>query len=444
MSEFCATLGCENVPAESGYCSECLDISPTFANEDGELATWDEAEFKRPENGVWATDRLEQEQWMGHVDKKPFAPWGDRDYRAPCTKDEHEAGTTDECDCDARWKWGITDHYVDGETIAMVEDDPRLDGRAFLQRPDDEYAYIDGDDVRDPETGEVHPAFLSVIERLGVSYADVSASDAGVHVPYKGELSEGVKQAAWQLDDEHWGGNDDLPSVEIYAGKRVCVETGKHIPGTPTETKEWDDDALLEVLHENDQLPDHPVDEQNSFDASDYEAEATSSDETATDIRDLYAAVDRLDPQHVADKTIVHRWNDDASTSENTRAFAPVWGRNSNGTANIVDDRIWQDTGDEAGYGGPVVMALIDAGEMSPRNASPRKATGSLWWKGVEHLRELGFEIPELEDDSSPAESGDHRHDIETCAPPKVRHEPFERDERKGVNLSVKEAAEQG
>ncbi len=57
---------------------------------------------------------------MGRRGKLPFAPWGERDHP--------EA----DADTDARFKWGLTEHYVDGETVALAEDDPRLDGRVFL------------------------------------------------------------------------------------------------------------------------------------------------------------------------------------------------------------------------------------------------------------------------------------------------------------------------
>jgi len=361
---------------------------------------WSDADFTTPESGNWPPELLEREQWMGHIDKKPFAPWGDRNAPAPCSKDDHPE-TAAECECDARWKWSYTDHYVDGETIAMAEVDDRLDGRAFLQQADDPYVYVDGDDVRDPDTGDVHPAFAALLEHLGLTYADVSQSGAGVHAQYRGDFPEGVKQAAWQLDDEPWGSNDELPSIEIYPGKRVCVATGEHVPGTPTEIREWNADVLDPLLEANDEVAtsqrDTPSTARDDYDLDDYDPAATTATETTDDIRDIFAALDRLDARKVADRTIVSSWNDDASTSDGYRAFAPTWGRNANGTANIVDDRIWQDTGDEGGYGGPVVMALIDAGEMSHRNASPRRARGELWFTGIEHLRELGFDIPKLD-----------------------------------------------
>lgn len=100
---------------------------------EGERTGYDstEAAFTAPKRGVWASELLNREQWMGHVEKRPFAPWADRD---------HPEADGDE---DARWKWGITDNYVDGDTIAIAEDDPRLDGRVFLQQDDDPYVFVD-------------------------------------------------------------------------------------------------------------------------------------------------------------------------------------------------------------------------------------------------------------------------------------------------------------
>lgn len=97
-----------------------------------------------------------------------------------------------------------------------------------------------------------------------------------------------------------------------------------------------------------------------------------------------------LDACDIVEQTIIHSWNDTASTTAGHRAFYPTWGPNSNGPANIVNDRIWQDTGDRGGYGGPVMMALIDAGEFTDRTISPRDTKGGLWRKGVERLRHLG------------------------------------------------------
>ncbi len=376
-AEECCTDGLEE---ESSSHSESLD-------------------FTNPESGVFPAACMDRQQWMAHSEKKPFAPWGDRDAPAECNDNSCPAETADspECDCDARWKWGYEGFYVDGETVASVEDDDRVDGRAFLQQAEDPFMFVDGDDVRCPETGRVHPQFREVLFKLGATYTDVSTSGSGAHAVYFGELPDGLPQTAWAIDDEPWGANDDLPEIELYANRHVCVMTGEHVPGTPDDVCDVDEDALWNILDQNGLLPTEKNREGPDFELQDYEPEATSADETTDDIRDIFAAIDRLDARRVAEETIVHRWNDDASTSGEHRAFVPSWGKDARGTANIVNREIWQDTGG-GGYGGPVAMALIDLAEMRPSNASPRDTGGEKFFKGVEHLRDLGFPIPELDD----------------------------------------------
>ena len=354
---------------------------------------WGAADFTDPTPREWPTEWAEAVRWMCRIpeDKHSFAPWGDRNHP------DGEEGK------DARYKWGLKDNYEDLETALKWDDmNPETDGLAFhlVESENEPWAFVDGDDVRCPDTGEVHPAFIDALERLGVTYADISTSGTGVHAAYKGDLPEGVKTAEWELDEEPWGENDDRPSIEIYDHKHVCIATGDHVPGTPLTVAEWDDDELNDLLDENDQLPDEPLTpgDRVDFDLDDHEPSATEADETTDDIRDIWHAIDRLDARRVADDTIVQQWNDSASTSGGNRAFIPTWGSSSDsGTANIVDDRIWQDTGSRGGYGGPTVMAAIDLGEISDRGAQPSDVKGELWWKAVDHLRDLGYGIPEYE-----------------------------------------------
>ena len=163
------------------------------AREGGD-GTWTDADFSTPVADVWPEELLEREQWMGHVDKRPFAPWADRDH--PEAK----------ADKDARWKWGLSENYVDGERAKRGTDDPRLDGVCFLQQEDDPYLFVDGDDVRCPQTKEIHPAFRAFLELLGVSYADISTSGTGVHVHFRGEIPiDRTEQVSFEIDSKPWG-----------------------------------------------------------------------------------------------------------------------------------------------------------------------------------------------------------------------------------------------
>jgi len=368
---------------------------------------WRDADFTDPESGLWVTEQVERGQWMGHKpgDKQPFSPWADPDAPVEC-KHHEEPTTCAECGHSAQFKWGYEGNYTDHEeALTWAERDPRLAGLAFIQREDDPLAFVDGDDVRCPETGEVHPVFEAFLEHLGVTYADISVSGAGVHAVYLGSLPEGVKQAVWEIDDEPWGANDDLPAIEIYDGKHVCIATGEHVPGTPDDAGRWDDDALEAILAANDQHPTRAsADDYEEFDASDYEASATSSSETTEDIRDVYAALDRLDAQRVAERTIVDEWLEPSHADY--RAFVPTWAPSGyDGTANFVTSDVWKDSGTRGGKGGPACMAAIDAGLVTDRDC-PRRVNGETWWKAVDHLRELGFDIPEyVSTDTVDAES---------------------------------------
>ena len=403
------------VPTDDGAEAAHVDVNPTpeaneTASRDEESAVndeydvadstgWADADFTNPESGLWVTDQVEREQWMGHKpgDKQPFSPWADPDAPVEC-KHHEEPTTCGECGHSAQFKWGYKGNYTDHEeALTWADRDPRLAGLAFIQREDDPLAFVDGDDVRCPETGEVHPIFEALLEHLGLTYADISVSGTGVHAVYRGSLPEGVKQAVWEIDTEPWGVNDDRPAIEIYDGKHVCIATGEHVPDTPKDADEWDNDALKAILAANDQLPARAsAEDYEEFDASDYEPGATSSSETTEDIRDIYAALDRLNAQRVADRTIVDEWLEPSHADY--RAFVPTWApAGYKGTANFATSDVWKDSGTRGGKGGPACMAAIDAGLVSDRDC-PRCVNGETWWKAVDHLRDLGFSIPELED----------------------------------------------
>ncbi|WP_254522484.1 hypothetical protein [Natrinema caseinilyticum] len=226
--------------------NENSDSDADYAEFAGE---WGDADFANPERDVYPDELLEREQWMGRAGKsgkQPVVPWGDENAPAECSRAGHT--TADKCDCDARWKWDYSDHYVTGKELEMFLEDPKyretVNGRVFIQREDDPYAFVDGDDVVCPETGTVHPAFIAVLEHLGVTYTDVSTSGSGVHAYYRGDLPIEKGQATFEIDTEPWGTNDEPPAIEIYANKHVNVATGKHVPGTPLEINEWNEDVL--------------------------------------------------------------------------------------------------------------------------------------------------------------------------------------------------------
>jgi hypothetical protein len=117
------------------------------------------------------------------------------------------------------------------------------------------------------------------------------------------------------------------------------------------------------------------------------------------DILDAITDIERNIEQVAAD-TIVSSWTDSKSgftdnSGDGKRAFIPTWGSSSSstgsGNANYVDktNGLWYDSGNDTS-GGAVKMALI-AEEEWPRSETPE---GEAWFRGVQHLRDLGYEIP--------------------------------------------------
>jgi len=165
--------------------------------------TWEDAAFADVKPGVYPVEMVGYDGWMTHKgDKLPYAPWTDPDAPAPCSK--HDT-TADECDCSARYKWGWELNRRPFEKAHMALDDDRLDGLVFIQTEADLFVFVDGDDVRCPETGDVHPAFIALLEHFGLTYADVSTSGTGVHAIYRGDLPADETVATWQIDTEPWG-----------------------------------------------------------------------------------------------------------------------------------------------------------------------------------------------------------------------------------------------
>lgn len=342
---------------------------------------WSEVDFANPATDTYPPAWLEREQWMGHREKQPFAPWGDRN---------HPEADPDE---DARYKWGLSENYLDGEKIAMGEHDPRLDGRVFLQQEEDPFAFIDGDDVRDPETGEVHPGFIAILEHLGITYADVSITGTGIHAPYlapDGLPVEGKEQASFPIDTEPWGANDDLPSIEIYANTHVCVATGEHVPGTPTEIREWNADALRSILQANgyDDAPtlNHDTDRDRP-DLDNYEPGATTADEITEDVRDVLAAVDRLQPKELPLRT--HQVGTDSTGWEK---WDPSTYRRSSGKNSLhtPDRQTFFDHKKGETFGVLKLFAL----EQGILSRPGERLAGEKWWEAVEKAREAGASIP--------------------------------------------------
>jgi|APHM01.1.fsa_nt_gi hypothetical protein len=123
----------------------------------------------------WPAAHRDVDAWMCRKDgKAPWAPWADDDAPVECTHSDHNEPTPcDRCRHSAKYRWGSDgspEHVHAAYPTAREWRDKHPEARgdlAFIQREADPFVFVDGDDVRDPETGDVHPTFLDVLERLG-------------------------------------------------------------------------------------------------------------------------------------------------------------------------------------------------------------------------------------------------------------------------------------
>jgi hypothetical protein len=146
----------------------------------------------------------------------------------------------------------------------------------------------------------------------------------------------------------------------------------------------------------------------DTFDPDEYDPSASSASETTDDIRDVYHALDHLDARRVARRTITREVLADRGDKQ---TIAPSWApAGYDGTAVFVDRDKFVDTGGRGGRGGPAAMAAIDAGLIADTQA-PEAVEGETWIKAVDHLRDLGFEIPELDDGDGDDEGEEYRRD---------------------------------
>jgi len=350
----------------------------------------------------------ERERWMGAASwaKNPFAPWSDEDAPAPCSK--HDT-TADECDCNAQWKWGWEEHYITGPEVDRAALGTDITNRAYIFAEDDEFLFADLDDVRCPETGKVHPVAVAFLALLGPTWVEVSRSGTGLHAVYVGELPGDMAQATPTIDDEPWGAitpDDDednadvLPQIELYDAKRKPgVLTGKTVPGAPIEVRECDGTVVEAFLEAHGEVPDPDRPEDYTPEEfRDMKRDTDTSDgvdaDVTDDVEELYSAIDSLDARDVADQTIVREWLDPPGTEH--RAFVPTWAPSGyKGQAVYCTDEKFVDTGKRGGWGGPVIMAAIDKRMISDGGAEPGDVTGEDFADCVDHLRSLGFSIPE-------------------------------------------------
>jgi putative DNA primase/helicase len=86
------------------------------------------------------------------------------------------------------------------------------DGIGFVLSDDDPFCGIDLDKCRNPESGDIAPWALEILDRVRDGYVEISPSGAGIHVIIRGDVR---------------GGGIRRGPVEMYSRGRYLTITGR-------------------------------------------------------------------------------------------------------------------------------------------------------------------------------------------------------------------------
>lgn len=339
-------------------------------------------QFRETERWVcWANLEVSD----GKYNKVPVAPWADgnaypsKDYKEKITDFDRASRFAN---LDAYSSVLLGEYGVPDDMVAKL-------GLFYHLPPADEgtdFLFIDLDDVRDADTGALHPTAIDLIDRAD-SYAQVSTSGTGVHIFLNGSLPDEYAAIDASLD-----GTEQFPeaAIEVYDNDRLIAMTGDHIEGTP------------ETVNENAALMDSIVSEYASRgdksgvdgrSKDEYTEPATSRNEIrevdkTQYIQDVFDALYHVDPMSIRLKSTV--------TQERSNGFSmdPAFGENSeSGT------RLWLDDDGFVYRKGkihltPLQVVALEEGIVSTIGENP---SGEDFWDAVDALRDRGAHVPELD-----------------------------------------------
>ena len=326
----------------------------------------------------------------GPTDRDAWMPWSDWDRKQPNADSYAETENPYSWSDPANWTSfahaGRVARETDAAGIGFI-----LQNRADPYDDDpDPYFSADYDDVRDPNTGRVHPVVREHIQRAG-TYADVTYSATGVHIDGIGTLPEGVKTI-----DDTLPYHPDFPdaSIEVYDGKRFMAFTGRHIKGTPRDVR--DCQAFVEAL-----AAEFVTVAEATPDSLTCEPEKTRAEladvETTTEMQDVLDAIQHIGPGDVwLRSTVTHKRGD------GSKSLDPSWTLSDSGTrlAQVGDGWVYR-----KGMHGLDALQVV-ALEERIITSEDEYPSGGEFWDAVDALRRRGAHIPKYEgpsgDDAEP------------------------------------------
>jgi primase-polymerase (primpol)-like protein len=131
------------------------------------------------ERPQWVNWRYEERRGKGKPTKVPYMPGTER-----------KASTTDLL----TWDWI--------EEAVEAFDSGEYDGVGFVFCSADPFVGLDFDNCRDPQTGEVDPQVLDIIEQYERPYVEVSVSGTGIHLITLGKIRGGAKKGDYEIYDQ--------------------------------------------------------------------------------------------------------------------------------------------------------------------------------------------------------------------------------------------------
>lgn len=183
--------------------------------------------------------------------------------------------------------------------------------------------FFDFDDVRDPETGEIHPEAWQFVQTHDLP-TWLSSSGTGLHAfALVDELSEGYKeQVVIALSDVEGWDHTDEPELEVYARRHFCALTGEHVEGTPIDSPDLTE-LVGRMIRERG--------EEKRTASPDAEPIKTRSEianvETTDDVQDILDAIRHTDPRDIRLRSSVTEKRADGSKS-----LDPSWANSGSRT----------------------------------------------------------------------------------------------------------------
>jgi putative DNA primase/helicase len=185
---------------------------------------------------------------------------------------------------------------------------------------------LDWDDVRDPETEEIHPVCAEALRKYD-GFAEISQSGEGIHQFIIGEIPGGLSKFLRHIDDEPFVG-DDLPMLEMYCSGRLTAMTGTHVSGCGTDVVEDQgliDDLCWEFGTADNNSPGTPTDPFGGERDDSSDTETPSHSEVGEALREAV----KYDGPHPDDWDIPDEWS--------LRYAAVIRAREDGGNASIAN-----------------------------------------------------------------------------------------------------------